>query len=274
MTVIIISSDSLPKEAQLAAETAKALKYRCLGREFLGEVGKRHGVSEEKLQKTLDELPSLLGVNARAHALHLAYIEEAVLSRLSEGKVVCHGLAAQLYVRGVSHVLKVRVLADSQDLIHEIMKEKGLSSAKARKALKRDETLRKRWSSDLYRMDETASSVYDLVINLSSITPDEAVERIVEASSRRKFKPMTYSVRCLKDLELASRVRVALFRLFPGAAVQADGSTVVVETAALSREKEKIAETIRRLARDIPGVDHVEVHLSNDIIRQAAESFR
>jgi hypothetical protein len=56
--------------------------------------------------------------------------------------------------------------------------------------------------------------------------------------------------------------------------VQADGSTVVVETAALSREKEKIAETIRRLARNIPGVDHVEVHLSNDIIRQAAESFR
>ena len=41
MAVIIISSDSLPKAAQIAAETAKALNYRCLGREILREVGEK-----------------------------------------------------------------------------------------------------------------------------------------------------------------------------------------------------------------------------------------
>ena len=114
----------------------------------------------------------------------------------------------------VSHVLKVRVVADSQELIHQIMREKGLSQEKAEKELKRVEELRKRWSLDIYRMDETAPSVYDLVVDLSRITLEDAVGMIVTTSSRRKFKPMTYSVRCLKDLELASRVRVALLRLF------------------------------------------------------------
>ena len=229
---------------------------------------------EEKLRKALDELPSLLRLGARAQGMYLAYIEEAVLAKLSEDRVVCHGLAAQLYVRGVSHVLKVRVLADSQELIHEFMRERGLSAEKAEKELKRVEELRKRWSLDIYRMDETAPSVYDLVVDLSRITPEDAMAMIVTTSSRRKFKPMTYSVRCLKDLELASKVRVALLRFFPGITVQADASTVIVETAAVPREKQHRVETIQKLASAVPGVDHVEVRVSNDLIRQAAESFR
>ena len=274
MAVIIISSNSLPKAAQIAAETAKALNYRCLGRELLREVGEKYGVSEERLHKTLDELPSLLGVSARAHALYLAYIEEAVVARLSKGKVVCHGLAAQLYVRGVSHVLKVRVLADSREFMNEIMEERRFSPERAAKELEREEAIRKRWSLDIYRVDETSPSLYDLVINLSRIVPEEAVRMIIEISSHPKYKPMTYSVKCVNDMELASRVRVALLDHFPDVVVQADGVTVVIETAAVPREKEKKAEAIEKLARSVSGVGHVEVHVANDIIRQAAESFR
>ncbi len=274
MAVIIISSNSLPKAAQIAAETAKALNYRCVGRELLSEVGERHGLSEEKLHKTLDELPSLLGVSARAHALYLAYIEEAVLARLSQDKVVCHGLAAHLYVRGVSHAFKARVLADPSELIGAMMREKGLSPEKAAKDNMHREALRSRWSLDCYRVDETAPSLYDLVIDLSRMGPEEAVRLIIETSSHPRFKPMTYSVKSVNDMELASRVRVALLDQFPDVIVEADGGTVVVNTTAVPREKEKRIEAIEKLARSVPGVGHVEVHVANDIIRQAAESFR
>ena len=116
--------------------------------------------------------------------------------------------------------------------------------------------------------------LYDLVIDLSSITPGEAVKMIAENSSHRTFRPMTFSVKCIKDLELASRVRVGLYDHFPDITVQADGSKIVIETAALPREKEKRAEAIEKLARTIPGVEHVDVHVVTDVIRQAAESFR
>jgi cytidylate kinase len=281
MAVIIISSNSLPKAAQIAAETAKALNYRCLGREILRVVGEKYGVSEEKLHKTLDELPSLLGVSAKAHALYLAYIEEAVLARVSQDRVVCHGLAAHLYVRGVSHAFKVRVLADPSELIRAMVRERGVSAEKAAKDTKHEEALRRRWSLDHYRVDETAPSLYDLVIDLSRMvpeearmTPEEAVKMIIESSSHPKFKPMTYSVKSVKDMELASRVRVALVDHFPDVIVEADGVTVVVKTAAVPREKGKKVEAIEKLVRGIPGVGHVEVHVANDIIRQAAESFR
>jgi hypothetical protein len=47
-----------------------------------------------------------------------------------------------------------------------------------------------------------------------------------------------------------------------------------VETTALKREKQKRTKAIKKLTENIPGVDYVEVHVINDIFRQAAESFR
>jgi cytidylate kinase len=274
MAVIIVSSDSLSTASQIAETTARALNCRCVGREILGEMGKRHGVSEEKLHKTLDELPSLFGVSVRAHAHYLAYIEEAVLARLSEGGVVCHGLAAHLYVRGVSHAFRVRVLADPSELIRETVKQEGVSPEKVAKIAKHEEALRSQWSIEIYRSDETAPSLYDLVIDLSRVAPEEAARMIVETSSHPRFRPTTYSVKCMSDMALASRVRVVLLGHFPDVIVEADGVTVVVETAAVPREKEKRIEAIEKLARSVPGVGHVEVRVANDMVRQAAESFR
>jgi cytidylate kinase len=274
VTVIIISSDSYARGRQVAADTAKALGYLCLDREILKAVGARYGVSEVKLCKALDERPSLLGVSSRTQSLYLAYIEEAVLAKLSQGKVVCHGLAAHLYVMGVSHVLKVHILSDPQELIDKVIQEKNVSREKAIKILKREEWHRKRWSLDTYLWDEALPSLYDFVISLSRISPDEAVRMIAETASYRKFKPMTYSVKCMRDKALASRVRSALLGHFPDATVEADGSAVVVKTAAVAREKGKKVKAIEKTARSIPGVGHVEVRVIEDIIREAAESFR
>lgn len=274
MAVIIVSSDSLPTAAQIAEETARNIDYPCVGREILAETGERYGVSEEKLRKTLDGLPSLFGVSARAHAHYLACIEEAVLARLSEGEVVCHGLAAHLYVRGISHAFRVRVLADPSQLIRETVKEKAVSPEKASKILKQEEALRSRWSMEMYHSDETASSLYDLVVDLSRVGSKEAVRMIVETSSHPRFRPTTYSVKCIGDLALASRVRAALLAHFPDVVVEADGITVVVETAAVPREKGKTIEAVEKLARGVPGVGHLEVRVVNDMVRQAAESFR
>jgi cytidylate kinase len=274
VTVIIISSDSYARGRQIAADTAKALGYQFLDREILKAVSTKYAVPEVKLCKALDERPSLLGVSSRTQPLYLAYIEEAVFAKLSQGKVVCHGLAAHLYVLGISHVLKVRILSDPLELIDKAMQELNVSREKAIKILKREERLRKRWSLDTYLWDETLPSLYDLVISLSRISPDEAVTMIAETASYRKFKPMTYSVKCMRDKALESRVRAALLGHFPDATVEADGSTVVVKTAAVAREKGKKAKAIEKTARSIPGVGHVEVRVIEDIIRQAAESFR
>jgi len=150
--------------------------------------------------------------------------------------------------------------------------ERNVGIEKARKLIKKQEAAQKRWSLDVFGRDETNPSLYDMVINMSQIEPDEAVNAIVETVSYRKFQSMTYSIKCLRDKELSIRVKLALMEKYNDVDVTADGTTVVVRTKALRREKRKKTESIRAVAGQIPGVSYVEVHMVKDIFRQAAES--
>ncbi|MBW1780034.1 MAG: cytidylate kinase family protein [Deltaproteobacteria bacterium] len=274
MSIIIISSDSYSIGREIAMRTAEAVDYAFQGREILEKVADTYQIEEAKLVKALDETPSLLGMSTRLRNRYLAYIVEATLGALLKDKVVCQGLAAHLYVLGVSHVLRVRILADAERSPQQSVPEEGVSIKEAHKRLERRNKLRRRWSMDAFDLDETDPSQYDLVISLSQIDRDEAVKIITETVAYRRFNPMTYSIKCLNDLELASRVRAVLLARFPDVRVRARSGTLVVETTALKREKRKRAQAIKEIAGKIPGVEYIEVHVINDIFRRAAESFR
>lgn len=274
MPIIIISSDSYKRGREIGEKTARATGYDYVDREILGPVAEKSAFQEEKLVKALEESPSLFGLSSKFRKKLLAYIQEATLGQLLEDNVVCHGLAAHLYVLGVSHAVKVRVLSDREALARELSPETPPSPEKLKKLLKRQAADRKGWSLDAFGLDETDPSNYDMVISLSQIDPEEAVKTIADMSTYRKFRPMTYSIKCLRDKELAARVQVVLMERFPDARVQADGGTVVVETKAVKREKRKRTEVIKELVGGVEGVGYVEVHVVNDIFRQAAESSR
>ncbi len=274
MSVIIISSDSYQTGRDIAESTAKVLGYSYLGRDILSKVADKYKLPEEKLTQALDERPSFLGLSSKLRNRYLAYIQEAVLSELLKDNLVCQGLAAHLYVLGVSHVLKVRVLLDLEERSMELTSRGGVTISKAKKLIERRKRDRQRWSMDAFHLDETDPSRYDLVISLSQIDPNEAVKIITETVAYRRFEPMTYSIKCIQDLALANRVRATLLDRFPDVRVRANSGTLVVETTSLKREKQKRAKAIKELAGGIPGVEYVEVHVINDIFRQAAESFR
>lgn len=274
MPIIIISADAYQTGRDVSEKTACMIAYNYVDREILPPVCAKYGVPQEKLLKALQETPSFFGLSAKHRDRYLAYIQEATLERLADGNVVCHGLAAHLYVLGISHVLKVRLLSDPEMLTHGLTAGASLSSEKAQKILKRHTDQCRRWSLETFNLDETDPSNYDMVISLSQIDPHEAVKTIAGTASYRKFQPMTYSVKCLRDKALACKVRALLMERFPDVKVTADGRTVVVETNAVKREQRKRSEAIEKLAGGIDGVDRVEVHVTADIFRQAAESLR
>jgi cytidylate kinase len=274
MSVIIISSDFYQTGREIAESTARVLGYDYVGREILGKVADRYQVTESKLTQALNETPSFLRMSSKLWKRYLAYIQEATLTELLKDNMVCQGLAAHAYVVGISHVLRVRVLSDTEKRAEQLATQEGLSPNKAKKLLEREKKARRRWSMDAFQVDETDPSRYDLVIGLGQIDPDEAVKIMKETVAYARFKPMTYSITCLEDQALSSRVRAELLGRFPDVRVSANSGTLIIETTALTRQKEKKAKAIKELAGKIPGVEYVEVHVINDIFRQAAESFR
>jgi hypothetical protein len=204
----------------------------------------------------------------------LACIEAGVLDRLKADNIVCWGMAAHLYVQGVSHALKVRLLADDDQQAQRIAEEHDIPAKKAKKWLESENRKREQWSMAAFDQNELEPSMYDLVINLGQIDPDEAVRTISGAAAYRKFQPMTYSVNSLAENALAAKVKAKLLETMTDVQVEARDGKVIVTSKALKREKQKKAATIKELAGTVEGVEFVEVHLINYVIREAAESFR
>jgi len=194
MSIILISSDHYETGRAVAQQVAEATDYALLDREILGEVASASQIPEPKIRKSLEPSSSTV-VFFQGENRALASIQAAVMARLLDDKVVCHGLAAHLYVLGVSHVLKIRILTNVDERASRIASERRVGIEKARKILKKQEAAGKRWSLDVFGQDETNPSQYDIVISLSQIDPDEAANAIVETVSYRKFQSMTYSIK-------------------------------------------------------------------------------
>ncbi len=275
MSIVIISADNNESEAKIAVQTADALGYGKLGPEFISEIAGKYDIEEEKLREALTNTPSLLrGMPPKKWQYYLACIEAEVLQRLVDDELVCWSLAAHLYVLGVSHALKVRLISDNEQQAEIIAKEQGTTLQRAKKLLAKENRRRVQWCQAAWGQDETDPAMYDLVINLDQIDPDEAAKTIAKAVGYRKFKPMTYSRKCLANRLLAAKVKTILLKTMTDVNVQARDGRVVVTTKALKREKQKKTVAIKEMAGAVEGVNFVEVHINNDIFSEAAQSLR
>ena len=273
MPVIIVTADDFEQGRDLAHRVAGVLGYRYLGRDLLASVAEQRQVSEEELTKALDEAPGLLTRKNRRQRL-LSFIEAACLEELLGDNVVAYGLAAHLYVRGVSHVMKVRIINEPEQRAKELAQRDNLPLERARKLAIRQREEQRRWSQDAYQLDQTDPSLYDLVISLGTLEPDKAVEIICDTVGYRKFQPMTYSRKLMQDKALAVRVRLELMERFPDIRVESNDGTVVAYIQSLKKDQRKKQELVRQIAGAMDGVRHVEVHVIRDYFGQAAQSSR
>lgn len=275
MPIIIISSDAETSEQQIAEQTAKTLGYQTLGPDLLPAVAEKYGAPADKLAEVLGRIPPpWWRRQTKRGRQYLSWIEAEVLDRLMADGIVCWGLAAHLYVLGVSHVLKARLLTDNVRQAEQLSEQYGIQLRKAQKRLENAQRRRTEWSVTTFNQDELDPSLYDLVINLGQIEPDEAVSNICGAAGYRRFQPMTYSINALADIALAAKVKVKLLESLSDIRVQTRDGQVVVTSKAMKHERNKKATAIKALAAEVPGVNFVEVHLINYVIREAAQSSR
>jgi hypothetical protein len=274
MPVIAISMAShLPVEG-LVPRLAAKLGYAQAGPELLEEIARRYKSEVPKLEAALGAPRAWDRLNPNLRPRLLAYVRAGLLERLEADRVVSAGLAAHLFVQGVSHLFKVRLIADTEDRAMILAQAHGLTPAKALKRLADEDLSRQQWSLAAFGQDETAAGLYDLVINLSRVEPDQAAQIIADTVSSRKFQPMTFSLDILRDQALASRVRAELLELDPEVRVNAGKGRVWVRTLAVKRQQEKRVQALRALAQGVAGVAELEVQVLPDLIGQAADTMR
>jgi cytidylate kinase len=274
MSIITISKRTYDRSEEIAAKAAKIVGYECIGREVFVSASHEFEIPEAKLYDAILGVPSLLGMSPNKRKRYIAYVQASLAAYMLKDNVVYYGPAGHLLIQGVSHVLRVRIIAHLEDRIALKMEQEHVSEKEARKSILHDDEQRRKWVKMVYDKDVTDPSLYDLVINIGQITVDQAADIIAGTVKSKKFQPMTYSINLMKSIELSHRVRAHLIDIDPDIRVRSENGNVHVYTKASGRAKKKNIESITERANKLSGVKSVEVHMSEDLFQRIAGEMR
>ena len=261
MAIITISRGSYSHGKETAERVADALGYECISREVLLEASEHFNIPEVKLERALHDAPSILQRFTYGKERYLAYINAAFLEKFQQDNVVYHGLAGQFMLRGVSHVLKVRILAEMADRVAlEMEADKNLTWKEALARLHKDDEERRQWSLHLFGVDAWNSSLYDMVLHINKLNVQNAVDMICAAARLEQFQAVTQSRKTLDDLLLAARVKASLAGDYPMVQTHADDGVVTVDARFNITSEPALADKIKKAALEVSGVKEVRMH--------------
>ena len=260
MAIITISRGSYSKGKEVAEKVAARLGYNCISREVLLEASKRFNIPEMKLIRAIHDAPSILDRFQHSKQAYISYIRSALTQRANMDNIVYHGLAGHILLKGVPHVLKVRITVNMKDRIASEMERESIGEKEALALLLKDDHERRKWTKSLYGMDPWDSSLYDLVIRIYKLSVDDAVDFVCQAACRQQFKTTDSSRHIMDDLAIACQVKASLVDHFFDVAVTSEYGNVIIYTKTRERQGQRLKKKVEILKEEIEGINNLEVH--------------
>jgi cytidylate kinase len=262
MAIVTITHETGSGGPEIGIELAKRLGWRYVDRDMLSEAAHRYGVGEDKLTELDEKKPSLFERFDVETRQYITVIQSAVLDIAEQDNVVINSRGGQVLLRGISHALRLFVIAPFELRVKRVMKkmagqaQEGVDVRTTVEMVRHSDQEKHGRIRYLYDVDWSDPALYDLVLNTEKLSVDAGVE--VLAGLVRTLVTTEESRQQVRDRALASRVRAALaahsdtrkYRL----TVDSDRGVIRLEgTAALERATE--------VARTVPGVVDVKSQL-------------
>lgn len=248
----------------MAECVAKKLGYRCISREVLVETARKYGTQEETLLRALTAKPGILERMSVERIHYLALIRATLYHEVKDDNVVYHGHAGHLLLKGIPHLLKVRVVADMEFRIKATMERNGLGRDEAVRYIKKVDEERARLTRFLYNVDWSDPSLYDIVVSLDRMSIFSACEIVCHAAGLNDFRatPDWEKVRSDLALSTAVRARIAVAKdigaLDRGIEIEANEGVITIGGKVNSLRD---AEKIEAMVRDMPEVKDVVIRV-------------
>jgi cytidylate kinase len=262
VAIITISRGSYSRGKEVAENVAQKLGYECVARKVLLEASEEFNIPEYKLVRELHDAPSLLQRFSHTKQKYISYIRTAFLEHVQKDNVVYHGLAGRVFLPGISHVLKVRIIADLKDRIREEMTRENLPHDTARSLLLKDDEERRKWSQSLYGTDNRDPANFDLCVHVRKLSIEDTSEIIARTAQLPIFQTTPESQQNLNDLLLASRVENRLIDKYSTDSICAQQGEVIVELSAPLVHEVQITRTIKQTLEGVPGLEETYVRVS------------
>jgi cytidylate kinase len=257
MAVITISHQMGAGGPEIGMKLGQKLGFRYVDQELVLDVARRYGVAEDKLSHLDESKPTLFERFDTETRYYITILQTSLLDFAELDNAVLMGRGGQWLLRGIPHILRVRVIAPFDLRVKRWIKRTAEMTGEtptqraAADFVRRDDAEKSGRMRYLYEVDLADPMLYDLTVSTERLGYDAVVEMIQAAVSRPEMATTDAARRTVASRALASRVQVALainadtrrYRI----SVEADDGVVTLEgTGALERAVE--------VARDVPGV--------------------
>ncbi len=256
MAVVTISSEIGSGGPEIGNALAKRMGYRYADREVITEAARRYGLAEDKLADLDERKPSLFQRLATETRRYTLGTQAALCDFATSDNVVLMGRGGQWLLRGIPHVLRLRVTAPFELRVKRLAEKhardgRGGSHRSLVDLVRQDDAGRAGRTRYLYDIDIYDPSLYDVLINTTALSIDAAVDSLVPILRSPGFATTDAGSRLVADRTLAVKVEVTLAthaktRKLRLVVESTDGIVTLESTSDLS---DAVA-----VARDIPGV--------------------
>jgi cytidylate kinase len=265
MAIITISRGTMSGGKKLAYMLADKLGYKCLSREIIIKAADDYGIEEFKLFEAIRNSPSILQKLTFERERYLAYIQASLCEYAKDDNLIYHGHAGHFLLKGISHVLRIRIVADMNYRIKATMEQQRLDKKEAEKYIIQVDKERIKWTKFLYGKDWTSPDLYDIVINLEHTDFEFICSLVLCAVAQTRFKTTPESTKSMNDLLLASRVRAALAAIsqirLGNLYIKANDGNVTIQGRSRSQET---SDSILEIASKVSGVVEVKSNVEVD----------
>jgi cytidylate kinase len=254
MSIVTISHEMGAGGPEIGQQVAERLGYKYVDHELISDTAHRYGLVEEKLEHLDETKPSLFERFDAETRRYITAMQTALYEFAEHDRVVLMGRGGQWLLRGIHHVLRVRVMAPFDIRVKRLgVKLSGRMGEQASprtvtEMVRRDDTEKAGRMRYLYDVDVSDASLYDLVINTEKLPAAAAIDLISDVTRRPELQTTPAAAQIVADRSLASQVQVALathpetrkYRI----TVEAKAGVVTLEGTAAMDEALDVAKSV------------------------------
>lgn len=262
MPIVTFSHEIGAGGPEIGQQLADRMGYRYVDHELISDAARRYGLLEEKLSHLDESKPSLFERFDAETRRYITVIQTALYDFAEHDNVVLMGRGGQWLLRGIPHVLRVRVMAPFDVRVKRLGKKlagpmgEQTNPRTVTELVRRDDAEKAGRMRYLYEVGITDPALYDLVINTEKLSVAAAVGLIGGVLGQTELATTPAAAQLVADRSLASRVQVALathpetrrYRI----TVEARSGVVTLEGTAAMDEATDVA-------RGVDGVRDVKV---------------
>ncbi len=261
MSIVTISHEIGSGGPEIGQKVAERVGLHYVDQEIISEAALRYGLLEEKLSSLDESKPSLFERFDAETRRYITVLQTALFDFAEQDRVVLMGRAGQWLLRGIPHVLRVRVMAPFELRVKRLGKKlsgqmgEQTNPRTVHDMARRDDMEKGGRMRYLYEVDLRDPALYDLVINTEKLSIEAGVALVTGVLQQPELATTPAGQQLVADRALASRVQVALathretrkYRI----TVEAKAGVVTLEGTAAMDEAVDVA-------REVVGVQDVK----------------